>query len=624
MREEIARQWVAKGRPAAKRPRPGLGWLEVPSCNRHAVPEALSRELQTHTTMASLRSTLEPSCSIHACGSSTGICSSSSGAAALLSVTQASHVITPPPSRLSAVADAATTGVTLASSAAGMNCGDRRGDVEAPAANVPSAATRYNYDTNVSAVAEGAGAAARPAKGASTLAAATGTAGGGKATGTAQVTAASSTGARFHVSEGSPVEGSSASSASTAVTQRLSGYERKRTRWQRALTLLEGQRLPHYLMQGFVAAVRMALGDLEVEMRVPKPELAHGGATPATTTSLASRALWAVADTECVAKTSVQQGSAPPRSPIEAKHQAMSELAAAAAVAAAMAAATMPALCDRACEARCVGSPPASGDEEGKLSDISSCEIAWKQHLCRSLDWIIQYVEETRQSCVNVDARAPGGGGTSGTGLRRLQQVIACAFTQERSQLLPLCAPWRRSKRKLCRSNAAQQCLLLVERLRSRLNSLFGQMCMQLAATLRIDHVPGPATPLRNQLNQIFSAGRYRNYQVLTKAGYNELIGQKRLWVAGEREALLEQLCTREVRTCPFPSRRPLVDYGILLCTPAPFFFREACFTSPYSPAGPEVDHQGVFCAAHLEKRVRSLRAHAPSHGVYSRPRRRS
>eukprot|EP00965_Chrysotila_dentata_P252141 6210509-Pleurochrysis_carterae.AAC.1 len=35
----------------------------------------------------------------------------------------------------------------------------------------------------------------------------------------------------------------------------------------------------------------------------------------------------------------------------------------------------------------------------------------------------------------------------------------------------------------------------------------------------------------------------------MTKAAYNELVGQKKLWVAGEREALLKQLCTRDGHT---------------------------------------------------------------------------
>ena len=34
--------------------------------------------------------------------------------------------------------------------------------------------------------------------------------------------------------------------------------------------------------------------------------------------------------------------------------------------------------------------------------------------------------------------------------------------------------------------------------------------------------------------------------EVMTKEHYNSLIGQKRLWVAGEREALLDALCTRD------------------------------------------------------------------------------
>jgi len=41
----------------------------------------------------------------------------------------------------------------------------------------------------------------------------------------------------------------------------------------------------------------------------------------------------------------------------------------------------------------------------------------------------------------------------------------------------------------------------------------------------------------------------YRDYAFMTKAAYNDLIGQKQLWVSGEREKLLHVLCHRDSRT---------------------------------------------------------------------------
>lgn len=39
--------------------------------------------------------------------------------------------------------------------------------------------------------------------------------------------------------------------------------------------------------------------------------------------------------------------------------------------------------------------------------------------------------------------------------------------------------------------------------------------------------------------------GIYRNYAVMTKLAFNDLVGQKKMWTAGEREMLLQTLCTR-------------------------------------------------------------------------------
>ena len=39
--------------------------------------------------------------------------------------------------------------------------------------------------------------------------------------------------------------------------------------------------------------------------------------------------------------------------------------------------------------------------------------------------------------------------------------------------------------------------------------------------------------------------GVYRDYALMTKLAFNDLIGQKKLWISGEREALLQSLCTR-------------------------------------------------------------------------------
>ncbi len=102
----------------------------------------------------------------------------------------------------------------------------------------------------------------------------------------------------------------------------------------------------------------------------------------------------------------------------------------------------------------------------------------------------------------------------------------------------------------LCRSNLARRSLTGLRSARTRLDELYGRLCASAASAMLLSAPPrGDAAELRSALTASLSLPEYAGYEVLTKVAYNELIGQKRLWVAGEREALLERLCSRDGRT---------------------------------------------------------------------------
>ena len=76
------------------------------------------------------------------------------------------------------------------------------------------------------------------------------------------------------------------------------------------------------------------------------------------------------------------------------------------------------------------------------------------------------------------------------------------------------------------------------------------EQCARTARALRLDHpVSGGAIHLRKALKAVLETAPYSQYEVMTKQAYNLLIGQKKLWVSGEREQLLQTLCTRDGRT---------------------------------------------------------------------------
>ena len=60
---------------------------------------------------------------------------------------------------------------------------------------------------------------------------------------------------------------------------------------------------------------------------------------------------------------------------------------------------------------------------------------------------------------------------------------------------------------------------------------MFGRQCVRLTRALKLDF---PArhlgVELRAALNRVMAVGRYRDYAIMTKRAYNELVGQKRLW----------------------------------------------------------------------------------------------
>ncbi|KAL1525887.1 hypothetical protein AB1Y20_020715 [Prymnesium parvum] len=109
------------------------------------------------------------------------------------------------------------------------------------------------------------------------------------------------------------------------------------------------------------------------------------------------------------------------------------------------------------------------------------------------------------------------------------------------------CTPLRgRTKPELQRSNLAHQAAAIAARVQAELERAYSKQCVRLARALKLDSsaVEG-GKALRRKLEQVMRLGEYRDYALMTKLAYNELVGQKRLWAAGEREALLCSLCTR-------------------------------------------------------------------------------
>ena len=100
------------------------------------------------------------------------------------------------------------------------------------------------------------------------------------------------------------------------------------------------------------------------------------------------------------------------------------------------------------------------------------------------------------------------------------------------------------------------------------------EQCARTARALRLDHpVSGGAIPLRKALKAVLETAPFSQYEVMTKQAYNLLIGQKKLWVSGEREQLLQTLCTRDGRTWItldffVQVRSPL----IALCLPSDYY----------------------------------------------------
>ena len=110
------------------------------------------------------------------------------------------------------------------------------------------------------------------------------------------------------------------------------------------------------------------------------------------------------------------------------------------------------------------------------------------------------------------------------------------------------------SKEQLVRSNLAHHAVRRARRLANELMDAFLTQCKRTARAMRLDvALAGGAVELRAALRALLAVGSYGQYEVMTKEAYNELIGQKPLWLEGERQVLLEELCTRDGETMITP-----------------------------------------------------------------------
>jgi hypothetical protein len=129
-----------------------------------------------------------------------------------------------------------------------------------------------------------------------------------------------------------------------------------------------------------------------------------------------------------------------------------------------------------------------------------------------------------------------------------LQAVLQGAFVGYLNRLKPHTVVRELTQQEIVRSNLAHAAVSRALSIRADLEAHLGKIMLKATAGQRIDHPPEPglAAKLRSSLTRLLKTGRTREYEVMTKEHFNVLIGQKRLWVAGEREAVLDSLCTRD------------------------------------------------------------------------------
>jgi len=187
---------------------------------------------------------------------------------------------------------------------------------------------------------------------------------------------------------------------------------------------------------------------------------------------------------------------------------------------------------------------PPSGlpDQRGPLSLDGTVHLAqpfdWASHWARDLYTLLL----TLRRLGNVDVC-----------FSELLEVMQHGFDRHQASIEKYLRLDVRTKGSLIRHHLAHQALARAKRVRLNIESLFGRQCVRLARALKLDTTASfEGKALSRKLGQVMRTGTYRNYAVMTKLAFNDLIGQKKLWVAGERETLLQTLCTRnDAQGCP-------------------------------------------------------------------------
>jgi len=114
----------------------------------------------------------------------------------------------------------------------------------------------------------------------------------------------------------------------------------------------------------------------------------------------------------------------------------------------------------------------------------------------------------------------------------------------------------QRRKAGVASENIAHAAMARALRLEQELASLFFCECRHSARALKLEISPvGAAVRLKRALRGLMEVDAYREYEVMTKEAFNMLRTpdaahlRRKLWDAGEREELLQRLCSRGGRT---------------------------------------------------------------------------
>ena len=292
--------------------------------------------------------------------------------------------------------------------------------------------------------------------------------------------------------------------------------------WEQALALLEGQAVPRAMLPELWAAIGSQIEELRLPpgLRAPSGEpiqdrrLARAPATPAAAPAPAAAASppAAAADASAAATTA----AAPP--PAAADGAAASEPPSPGMPAPPPLAPPPPPL------------PPPPLPPAGALSEADASELSWRRDLSEVL--------------VRLQALGRGDHSLQFSELHAVLQGAFVGFFRRMEDATALRAMTRPA---LCLSNLAHRTVAVGRRMAGHLNSIFEGICVRAAKARGLLHAPvAAAVDLRRALNALLESRG--EYEIMTKEAFNESIGQRRLWVAGEREELLERLCSRDGR----------------------------------------------------------------------------